>query len=320
MFKLKAQNVLFWAAAPTLLARYSYSQAMHDRVDNLWRIHQNRAKQGLGGTYSPTGYHENMHQDSNFQINNGMHLRYDTLMHGIRSRPYLNNPFTRFHETVEDYADFHDDIDDHSLYETDNWERLKPFTAKPKDVVGTTTQIPMDDNDELLHFYDIQGESLYTNPPDPNLLTVDHGLEEDHVWAFRLSAYNQNVVTNQYSRNLYKATQQSNVPFWGKKLAAPSFYRDEKFRKWSEHWGYRLGLELIKMKHAVELNPSDPKQRRAMKAEIQQYLAQVQDKQAQREMENVYTTDHKHRAAKLNTLSADEDEHFFAYMQSLQQY
>jgi len=67
---------------------------------------------------------------------------------------------------------------------------MKPFSAKKSDVVGTTTVIPMDDNDATLKFYDVQGESLYTNPPDPNLPVIDHGLDEDHVWAFRLSSYN----------------------------------------------------------------------------------------------------------------------------------
>jgi hypothetical protein len=114
----------------------------------------------------------------------------DTITHGIFSRPFLDSPFTRFHESIEDYPDFHDDFDDHSLYETDTFERMKPFAAKKKDVVGTTTVIPMDDNDATLKFYDIQGESLYTNPPDPNLPTIDHGLEEDKVWAFRMTGYN----------------------------------------------------------------------------------------------------------------------------------
>lgn len=89
----------------------------------------------------------------------------------------------------------------------------------------------MDDNDATLKFYDIQGESLYTNPPDPNLPTVDHGLEEDKVWAFRMTGYNQSAVFNQYTRNLYKASTASHVPFWGHKLATPSFYRDEKYAK-----------------------------------------------------------------------------------------
>lgn len=155
----------------------------------------------------------------------------DAITHGIVGRPFLDSPFTRFHETVEDYADFQDDFDDHSLYETDNYERMKPFMAKKSDVVGTAQVIPMDDNDATLKFYDIQGESLYTNPPDPNLPTVDHGLEEDKVWAFRMTGYNQSAVFNQYTRNLYKASTASHVPFWGQKLATPSFYRDEKYAK-----------------------------------------------------------------------------------------
>lgn len=58
--------MLFWAIAPTMIARFSYTQAMNDRVDNLWRIHENRQEQGLPGTYHSTGYHENMQQDRNF--------------------------------------------------------------------------------------------------------------------------------------------------------------------------------------------------------------------------------------------------------------
>jgi hypothetical protein len=29
-----------------------------------------------------------------------------------------------------------------------------------------------------LYFYDVQGESVYTNPPDTNLPVIDHGLDE----------------------------------------------------------------------------------------------------------------------------------------------
>jgi hypothetical protein len=121
----------------------------------MWRIHKNRESQGLGPTANKTGISKHHKQDSNFQINNGLHVRLDTITHGIVSRPFLDSPFTRFHESIEDYPDFHDDFDDHSLYETDTYERMKPFSAKKKDVVGTTTVIPMDDNDATLKFYDI---------------------------------------------------------------------------------------------------------------------------------------------------------------------
>ena len=51
------------------------------------------------------------------------------------------------------------------MYQVDDFERQKHFKAKKKHVVGISTPIPLEDNDEKLTFYDIQGESLYTNPP-----------------------------------------------------------------------------------------------------------------------------------------------------------
>jgi len=63
MFKLKPANVMFWAAAPTLLARYSYSDSIDNQIANLWRIHKNREAQGLGGTYKSTGIYK--HYDNN---------------------------------------------------------------------------------------------------------------------------------------------------------------------------------------------------------------------------------------------------------------
>ena len=42
MFKLKVQNVAFFAVVPTLISRYCYQQSIEDRVDSLWRIHESR--------------------------------------------------------------------------------------------------------------------------------------------------------------------------------------------------------------------------------------------------------------------------------------
>ena len=67
-------------------------------------------------------------------------------------------------------------MDDITLYQFDNFERLKPFKPKAKDVVGISNTVPMNDNDEELKFFDIQGESLFTNPPNSNNPTIDHGL------------------------------------------------------------------------------------------------------------------------------------------------
>jgi hypothetical protein len=89
-------------------------------------------------------------------------------------------------------------MDDYAMHETDDFERLKKYKPLEKHVIGTTKIIPPTDNDEAFEFYDIQGESLYTNPPNPNNITVDHGLDEDSIWAFGRTFYNQMKVKNNW--------------------------------------------------------------------------------------------------------------------------
>jgi hypothetical protein len=62
--------------------------------------------------------------------------------------------------------------------------------------VGTSDVIPREDNDDVLDFYNIQGESVYSGPPDPNLPTIDHGLDEEHIWVFPKNILNQEVIIN----------------------------------------------------------------------------------------------------------------------------
>lgn len=73
---------------------------------------------------------------------------------------------------------------------------MKKFDPKDENIAGETHVIPFEDNDQKLYFYDIQGESLYTNPPDPNMPVIDHGLDEAHIWAFPLTGYNQFTIKN----------------------------------------------------------------------------------------------------------------------------
>lgn len=114
----------------------------------------------------------------------------DSIITGLKDTPMLNNPFTRFHQSIEDYPQEMDNMDDKNMYTTDNFERLKPLMPKEGSTVGTTTVIPTVDTDEKLIYYDAQGESLYTNPPNPNAPVIDHGLDEEYIWAFRKSNYN----------------------------------------------------------------------------------------------------------------------------------
>lgn len=123
----------------------------------MWSIHENRVKFGLGGTVSASGLYDRSHhkQDSNFQLNGGMTLRKDQILEGTLPKNFLDNAFIRWNQSIDDHPHHHADFDDLSLYETDNFERMKPYVAKDKDVVGTSTVVPLDDNDGALHFYDI---------------------------------------------------------------------------------------------------------------------------------------------------------------------
>lgn len=112
----------------------------------------------------------------------------------------------------------------------------------------------------------------------------------------------------------------SHVPFWGQKLAAPAFYRDDKFAKFQHQWSQRLGLEAIKMKHAIDSTKSTKASRKAMKREITEYIEDVYHSQIADKMKDVYVTDHKPKPSKYLTFSEEEDAMFFKYRQSLDNY
>jgi len=212
----------------------------------MWRVHRNRTDRGLGPTWRANGYHESMQQDKNGNIPNASWTIAD-LVDGVVTEQKFDNPFLRWHESFEKYDAFLSDIDDHTMQETDTFERLKKFQPDPKKVVGSTTVIPREDNDEKFEYYDIQGESLYTNPPNPNHITVDHGLDEDRIWNFGRTLFNQIRVDNTYASATNHNYKFSHAPFWGEKLTQPAFFKRDKIEKFNRHWSHRLGLETLKM-------------------------------------------------------------------------
>jgi hypothetical protein len=211
-------------------------------------------------------------------------------------------------------------MDDMKMYQTDNYERLKPTMPKKGSIVGTTTVVPTMDTDEKLIWFDPQGESLYTNPPNPNAPLVDHGLDELQPWAFRKTNYNQIVVHNRHTRDLWSAIKEHNAPWWGKKLAAPHFYTKEKFEKFLSQYALRLDFENLKTRHARELMPGDLAQRDRMQREVATFLANAELKVHEHEMRDVYVTDHKAPVKKLLTLDAEEDQEYYNYMKRLEDY
>lgn len=50
-------------------------------------------------------------------------------------------------ENLANYPEFHNDIDDPALYSYETFERFKQFRPKKGSTVGSSTMIPMEDND-----------------------------------------------------------------------------------------------------------------------------------------------------------------------------
>ena len=86
-------------------------------------------------------------QENDKIIPTGVQFSMTNIWLGTIDKIYLNNPFTRFNEKLQEYHDFLDDINDVSLIEYDNWERFKPFNAKAGTTDGITPIIPIEDND-----------------------------------------------------------------------------------------------------------------------------------------------------------------------------
>lgn len=165
LFKLKPVNVAAAVFLPTLIATQATSADVEKRIENMWRVHRNRTDRGLGATYKTNGVNESANQGHNFIVPN-VNISSEMLFEGALPNFWNMNPFIRHHENIFQYSGHLYDIEDHPKIHFDNFERLKKFAPKKKSTIGVTKIIPQQDNDEAWEYYDIQGESLYSNPPN----------------------------------------------------------------------------------------------------------------------------------------------------------
>ena len=302
--------------------KQTYSESIDARIDNLWRIHLNREKRGLGDTKSKTGFYSGSdhNADGGMPFIQGIHYRFDSLIHGIKEKPYIANPFTRFHKSIEEYPDELFNADDQEFYSQDNFERYKPFMPKQGKYVGTTRVIPFQDTDEKYIHYDLQGESMFTNPPNPNMPAYDHGNEEHMIWNWQKSLFNQNVVKNTYTTEFQSIFSKSHAPWWGKKLMIPTWYKKDKYQKFLKQWEIRKEFEALKMQQAIEHRPGDKLQYDEHTRQIEDFLAKAEEKMHEEQLKDVYTTDHTPKQKKFSTTSEEEDLQYYNYMKSLEDY
>jgi len=116
MFKLYPWNVLLWAVGPTFVARRFARQEIEEKVDKMWKVHQSRLAQGLGKTADHPG-HQNKKRGQSNMYHITVPLSVNFLMTGEIDHQYLDNPFTRMHQSVQNYPHQLQDWDDVPLYQ-----------------------------------------------------------------------------------------------------------------------------------------------------------------------------------------------------------
>lgn len=111
-----------------------------------------------------------------------------------------------------------------------------------------------------------------------------------------------------------KAYSYSYAPFWGEKLTQPHFYKAEKMPKFYRHWSHRLGLEALKINHALAVggSPTDA-QKTQMKNEISAYITACYEAEKAEKFKDVYVTDHEPVDPKYTTAGEQEDQDYFEY-------
>ena len=100
----------------------------------------------------------------------------------------------------------------------------------------------------------------------------------------------------------------------------PSFFKDKKYERFIFQWNIRLGLEQVKLKQAFIEKKGDKQQQKEFKEELLNYLEHAEDQRVKYEMQDVYVTDHNPKEKRYATTSAQEDEDFYKYQQSLKEY
>lgn len=146
-------------------------------------------------------------------------------------------------------------------------------------------------------------------------------MDEEKIWAFNKTLYNQDKVKNTYADQFGRAFKNSHAPFWGEKLTQPHYYKEEKLVKFYRQWGHRKGLEAMKIKHAMMYGkaPTDA-QKKAMTSEISAYVDACYAEEAQAGLADVYVTDHVAKEPMRLTNSEEEDQDFEDYSKSVDAY
>ena len=234
---------------------------------------------------------------------------------------FFNDHFSKFNDDLNDYPLFAEDHMDYVMTTSDNFERTKPFKADKKGrVIGDWYAFPVQDKDDRFMPNTMDMDNMFSDPPDSNLgPACDHKLDEDPIWNFNYTSYNQYAINNEYKTNFMQMMERNSIPFWSDKLLLPSYKNDASLKKLYTQWNQRIGLETLKMRHSL-VNSRSPIVADQQSAEISQYIENCKLDNKLEEASDVFITDRKPRDKKFQTNSLDESKEFFEYKKALEEY
>lgn len=92
----------------------------------MWRVHKSRVAQGLGATKN--NYAAQNHRAGEVDLyNDSQFMSVNQLVTGQLDHIYIDAPFCRMHQSIQNYPSHLSDWDDLPMYQVDNFERLKQF-------------------------------------------------------------------------------------------------------------------------------------------------------------------------------------------------
>jgi len=212
---------------------------------------------------------------------------------------------------------------DHMRFESDTFERMKPFAPKNEDCAGVTHLLPRRTDEARQHHYNNQGESIYSNPWPFNIPFMDHALDEESIWNFHKSLYGFDVITNLWTQAPNIAKNMTFSPNWAGKLAIEHFMNSKKFKKLLLQTELRDGLNEIQKRHADVIEGASVEQvglRESMEKEVNDYVNESYRKNQEFAEEGFAVTDHSHQPRQLLTSTEAEDQEYFTLLKSMEQY
>ena len=185
-----------------------------------------------------------------------MIIQPEEILFGWEADQFINAPFSRFSQDVANYPGSLEDVDDTIEVKGSTFERYKPFEVREEDTVGTFFWLPRDDNDVGMKWGDNDMDYLYGDPADPNLPTMDHRSDEEFIWHFNKNIFAQDVIENLYKVDPHLAERDNKLPKWTKKFIFPKFFTEEGWMRALEARNYRIGLDNIRKRHAMDPDQS----------------------------------------------------------------